>query len=140
MWYLNSTEWYLVETNYDHWLPDPPKDDRRCGARALCECALTSDRTIAQAALNQVGEADINLSTLWKVLSVPQGAPFSLPPLYVTHPDSPQRRHHVHRRDRSQQWHAHHLRSLSASHVLSSQYTLSLAVCRNVCGGDIRFA
>lgn len=75
MWYLNSTEWYLVETNYDHWLPDPPKDDRRCAACAACECALISaDRTIAQAALDQVGEADISLSTLWKVLSVPQGA------------------------------------------------------------------
>lgn len=120
MWYLNSTEWYLVETNYDHWLPDPPKDDRRCDARALCECALMStDRTIAQAALNQVGEADINLSTLWKVLSVPQGASVCLRCTSLT-PDSPQRRHHVHRRDRAQQWHAHHLRSLSASHVLSS--------------------
>ena len=75
MWYLNSTEWYLVETNYDHWLPDPPKDDRRCAACAACECALISaDRTIAQAALDQVGEADISLSTLWKVLSVQQGA------------------------------------------------------------------
>lgn len=27
-WYLNSTSWFLVETNYDHWKPQPSDDDR----------------------------------------------------------------------------------------------------------------
>lgn len=36
VWNMNETEWYLVETNYDHWLPDPAKDDRRCALLFLC--------------------------------------------------------------------------------------------------------
>jgi hypothetical protein len=74
VWYLNSTVWYLVETNYDHWLPDPPTDDRRCvdhSARVSPPHSLVS--TIAEEALDQVGAADIDLSTLYKVLSVPKG-------------------------------------------------------------------
>jgi len=33
----NSTDptWYMVQTNYDHWLPDPPDDDRRTIAQNL---------------------------------------------------------------------------------------------------------
>jgi hypothetical protein len=29
VWYLNSTTWYRLQTNYDHWLPVPTADDRR---------------------------------------------------------------------------------------------------------------
>ncbi|KAM4807792.1 N-acylethanolamine-hydrolyzing acid amidase [Rhinophrynus dorsalis] len=47
--------WFHVETNYDHWLPPPPSDDRR---------------TPAIKALNATGQANLNADTLYKVLSV----------------------------------------------------------------------
>lgn len=60
VWRLNSTstgieKWYLLETNYDHWLPPPSNDDRR---------------TPGMRAMNLTGQANINPSTLFKVLSV----------------------------------------------------------------------
>ncbi|XP_040273887.1 N-acylethanolamine-hydrolyzing acid amidase [Bufo bufo] len=48
-------EWFRVETNYDHWTTPPPDDDRR---------------TPAIKALNATGQANINIDTLYKVLSV----------------------------------------------------------------------
>ncbi|XP_072352408.1 N-acylethanolamine-hydrolyzing acid amidase-like isoform X3 [Scyliorhinus torazame] len=48
-------QWYRVETNYDHWEPPPPYDDRR---------------TPANHALNATGQKNINLPTLFKVLSI----------------------------------------------------------------------
>lgn len=29
VWYLNSSAWYRLQTNYDHWRPVPKADDRR---------------------------------------------------------------------------------------------------------------
>ncbi|XP_043825447.1 N-acylethanolamine-hydrolyzing acid amidase [Dromiciops gliroides] len=57
IWPLDPTngEWFRVETNYDHWKPTPPWDDRR---------------TPAIKALNTTGQENINLDTLFKVLSV----------------------------------------------------------------------
>ncbi|KAM8938927.1 N-acylethanolamine-hydrolyzing acid amidase [Pelodytes ibericus] len=48
-------EWFRVETNYDHWTNPPPTDDRR---------------TPAIKALNATGQANINLDSLYQVLSV----------------------------------------------------------------------
>ncbi|KAM9329674.1 N-acylethanolamine-hydrolyzing acid amidase-like [Gastrophryne carolinensis] len=48
-------EWFRVETNYDHWTPPPPSDDRR---------------TAAIKALNATGQENINITSLYKVLSV----------------------------------------------------------------------
>nr|DBA28762.1 TPA: hypothetical protein GDO54_009065 [Pyxicephalus adspersus] len=45
-------EWFRVETNYDHWTPPPPSDDRR---------------TPAIKALNATGQANINAISLYKV-------------------------------------------------------------------------
>ncbi|KAH0615770.1 hypothetical protein JD844_026242 [Phrynosoma platyrhinos] len=50
-----SGSWYRVETNYDHWTTPPPFDDRR---------------TPAIKALNDTGQENINLESLYKVLSV----------------------------------------------------------------------
>ncbi|CAI5784817.1 N-acylethanolamine-hydrolyzing acid amidase [Podarcis lilfordi] len=47
--------WYRVETNYDHWTTPPPFDDRR---------------THAMKAMNATGQKNINLESLYKVLSV----------------------------------------------------------------------
>ncbi|KAK6492658.1 N-acylethanolamine-hydrolyzing acid amidase-like [Huso huso] len=46
--------WYQVETNYDHWTTPPPFDDRR---------------TPAIKALNATGQENINLDTLFKVIT-----------------------------------------------------------------------
>ncbi|XP_032810948.1 N-acylethanolamine-hydrolyzing acid amidase isoform X1 [Petromyzon marinus] len=56
-WFLQPHQgiWYLVETNYDHWKAPPARDDRR---------------TPAMKALNSTGQANINLHSLLKVLSV----------------------------------------------------------------------
>ncbi|XP_007495753.1 N-acylethanolamine-hydrolyzing acid amidase [Monodelphis domestica] len=57
IWPLDPTngQWFRVETNYDHWKPPPIWDDRR---------------TPAIKALNSTGQENINLDTLFKVLSV----------------------------------------------------------------------
>lgn len=47
--------WYLVETNFDHWLPPPSSDHRR---------------DVANKALNTTGQENINMDTLFQVLSV----------------------------------------------------------------------
>ncbi|XP_076853928.1 N-acylethanolamine-hydrolyzing acid amidase-like [Brachyhypopomus gauderio] len=47
--------WYRVETNYDHWLPAPKQDDRR---------------DVAKKALNSTGQNNINMYSLYQVLSV----------------------------------------------------------------------
>jgi hypothetical protein len=55
-WWLDSpTRWYLVETNYDHWLPPPPNDDRLDPAN---DC------------MNQMGQAALSLRSLYDCLSV----------------------------------------------------------------------
>ncbi|XP_060763013.1 N-acylethanolamine-hydrolyzing acid amidase-like [Neoarius graeffei] len=57
LWPLDTLygNWYRVETNYDHWLP-PPKQDTR--------------REVAKKALNATGQNNINLHSLYQVLSV----------------------------------------------------------------------
>ena len=58
LWYLNAMEgqWFLVETNYDHWTTPPPDDDRQ-------------DPAIK--AMNATGRANINAPALFNVLSIP---------------------------------------------------------------------
>ncbi|XP_069092945.1 N-acylethanolamine-hydrolyzing acid amidase isoform X1 [Pleurodeles waltl] len=57
IWPLDPLQggWFRVETNYDHWTTPPPSDDRR---------------TAAIKAMNATGQENINLDTLYKVLSV----------------------------------------------------------------------
>ncbi|XP_070568770.1 N-acylethanolamine-hydrolyzing acid amidase-like [Ptychodera flava] len=53
---VKNGRWFLVETNYDHWVP-PPKDDDR--------------RDPANKAMNSIGQAAINATMMYdKVLSV----------------------------------------------------------------------
>ena len=58
-WHLNDTRdasrWYLLETNYDHWVAPPADDDRR---------------TPGMRAMNQTTQANIDFSTLLDVLSM----------------------------------------------------------------------
>jgi N-acylethanolamine-hydrolysing acid amidase len=56
VWYLddNNSRWFLVETNYDHWLPSQKGDDRRFQANT---------------AMNRTGQANLNNNTLMDVLS-----------------------------------------------------------------------
>lgn len=59
-WRLNSQskgieKWYLLETNYDHWKPPPPNDDRR---------------TPGMKAMNQTTQNNINYDTLLDVLTI----------------------------------------------------------------------
>ena len=58
LWWLKPKQgrWYLVETNYDHWT-SPPSIDKR--------------RAVAKRAMNHTGRANINPTTLFKVLSTP---------------------------------------------------------------------
>ena len=58
IWRLNSFEgrWFLVETNYDHWVAPPTSDDRR-------------DPAIK--AMNETGRADVSTQSLFHVLSTP---------------------------------------------------------------------
>ncbi|PVD32267.1 hypothetical protein C0Q70_07700 [Pomacea canaliculata] len=57
-YYLNLLEgrWYVLETNYDHWTTPPPDDDRR---------------TAGEGAMNKLGQAGINVVSLFNVLSTP---------------------------------------------------------------------
>ncbi|XP_077157255.1 N-acylethanolamine-hydrolyzing acid amidase [Paroedura picta] len=52
----SSGGWYRVETNYDHWIPPPPSDDRR---------------TPAIRAMNATGQGNVNIKSLYNVLSTP---------------------------------------------------------------------
>ncbi|XP_023658990.1 N-acylethanolamine-hydrolyzing acid amidase-like [Paramormyrops kingsleyae] len=56
VWVLDPLhgQWFRVETNYDHWNPPPHGDDRR---------------TPTIKALNATGQENINLDSLFKVLS-----------------------------------------------------------------------
>ena len=56
VWKLDPTkgQWYVLETNYDHWVPPPPDDDRR-------------DPGIK--AMNDTGRENLSGDTLFKVLS-----------------------------------------------------------------------
>ena len=56
-WRLDNSNniWYLLETNYDHWVPPPPNDDRR---------------TPGMRAMNQTTQANINYNTLFNVLTI----------------------------------------------------------------------
>ena len=58
IWRVNGFEgqWFLVETNYDHWEPPPKSDDRR-------------DPAIK--AMNEIGQSNVNTSSLFHVLSTP---------------------------------------------------------------------
>ena len=58
MWRLDSEHgrWFLVETNYDHWLP-PPSDDNR--------------RDPAIKAMNETTRAGLTPTSLFKVMSTP---------------------------------------------------------------------
>lgn len=49
-------EWFLVETNYDHWKPPPESDDRR---------------NPAIRAMDGIGRANVNATNLFGVLSTP---------------------------------------------------------------------
>lgn len=56
-WKLDAPkQWFLVETNYDHWLPPPSGDDRR-------------DPAIQH--MNQIGRSNVSLSTIFSVLTTP---------------------------------------------------------------------
>ena len=56
-WKLDPPEqWFLVETNYDHWLPPPSGDDRR-------------DPAVRH--MKQIGRSNITLDTLFSVLTTP---------------------------------------------------------------------
>lgn len=59
-WRLNSSstqadKWYLFETNYDHWKDVPIDDDRRTPGRK---------------AMNDITQANINMTNLMDVLSI----------------------------------------------------------------------
>ncbi|XP_043825388.1 N-acylethanolamine-hydrolyzing acid amidase-like [Dromiciops gliroides] len=48
-------EWFLIQTNCDHWKPCPPEDHRRIPAAN---------------AINEIGKANINLDKLYEVLTI----------------------------------------------------------------------
>ena len=60
VWHINNGtrtgNWYILETNYDHWKAPPPDDDRRGPAIS---------------ALAGVGRGSLNMHTLYSVLSTP---------------------------------------------------------------------
>lgn len=75
-----SLSWYRVETNYDHWLPTPKRDDRRqVDDRFLIQyhtiriwsslwiVSFCSFRDVAMKALNVTGQNHINMNTLYQV-------------------------------------------------------------------------
>ena len=58
VWRLNSTEnrWFILETNYDHWLPPPKSDNRRDPANKM---------------MNDTGLSDVSSDSIFKILSTP---------------------------------------------------------------------
>lgn len=56
IWKINVAEgrWYVLETNYPHWKPDPPSDDRA---------------TVAKQQMDLMGQANLSYDGLWNVLS-----------------------------------------------------------------------
>lgn len=59
VWKLDASSgrWFLVETNYDHWVPPPADDDRR---------------TPANKAMAALGQNNINVMNLFNVMSTPK--------------------------------------------------------------------
>ncbi|XP_060564846.1 N-acylethanolamine-hydrolyzing acid amidase-like [Ruditapes philippinarum] len=59
VWRLDPANgrWFLVETNYDHWTPPPPNDNRR-------------DPAIK--AISSLGQANITVMNLFNVMSTPK--------------------------------------------------------------------
>ena len=60
LWRINkmssgADKWYLLETNYDHWLPPPPNDDRQ---------------TPGMNAMNTITQERINSDNLMDVLTL----------------------------------------------------------------------
>jgi hypothetical protein len=60
VWILNASapgfdKWFLLETNYDHWVPPPAKDDRR---------------TPGIKAMNDVTQERIDFETLMSVITL----------------------------------------------------------------------
>ena len=56
IWPLDGDAWYRVETNYFHWDPTPPIDNRR---------------ETAESDLNKIGQENIDLKGIYQVLSDP---------------------------------------------------------------------
>ena len=58
VWRLNSTEnrWFILQTNYDHWLPPPKSDNRRDPANKM---------------MNDTGLSDVSSDSTFKILSTP---------------------------------------------------------------------
>lgn len=55
LWELDApSRWFLVETNYDHWLPPPSSDNRRDPANRH---------------MNATGSAGIGSGSMFKILS-----------------------------------------------------------------------
>lgn len=52
-WWFSDNSWYLVETNYDHWVPPPEDDDRR-------------DPAISK--LEAIGKGNIDTDKVWDIL------------------------------------------------------------------------
>ncbi|XP_051933258.1 N-acylethanolamine-hydrolyzing acid amidase-like [Hippocampus zosterae] len=50
-----SGGWFRIETNFDHWLPNPGKDERR---------------EAAEKAMNATGQEHVNMDSLFQVLSL----------------------------------------------------------------------
>eukprot|EP01006_Ploeotia_vitrea_P032120 TRINITY_DN64382_c0_g1_i1.p2 TRINITY_DN64382_c0_g1~~TRINITY_DN64382_c0_g1_i1.p2 ORF type:complete len:379 (-),score=45.24 TRINITY_DN64382_c0_g1_i1:1435-2550(-) len=48
--------WYILETNYDHWLPPVPGDDRR---------------RVGEDAMNKLGQNNVNAANLFKIMQTP---------------------------------------------------------------------
>ena len=51
----SADKWYLLETNYDHWIPPPANDDRQ---------------TPGMNAMNQITQDNINIYNLMEVLTI----------------------------------------------------------------------
>jgi hypothetical protein len=47
-------DWFLLQTNHDHWMPSPPGDHRSA---------------VGEAAMNSIGQAHVSLDGLYQVLS-----------------------------------------------------------------------
>ncbi|KAK7480874.1 hypothetical protein BaRGS_00027875 [Batillaria attramentaria] len=50
-----NNRWYVLETNYDHWLPAPPGDNQR--------------RAVGEKEMDKLGATAVNATTLYTVLS-----------------------------------------------------------------------
>lgn len=55
LWEIDEENWFLLQTNYDHWLPQPQNDDRV---------------TIPVQRINELGQDNVNEDTLYHLLSI----------------------------------------------------------------------